>query len=166
MLSVTGTDVRFRNGLETGRFATLTNSGQLSVAANGLLRVINGSMLVQTGAINGAGKVEIDSSGSRLRVSGGTIAAATAVDITGTGVNGSPGARLEFVGAAGATGRIGIAMFEHPVSGDVPPGIVLDVRASALLSASASWSNAGTINLLGANSEFALRTAIAATRRR
>ena len=153
-LSVTGADVRFRNGVETIRSATLANSGQLTVTSGSLLKVINSSTLVQAGTISGGGRVEVDSFGARLRVSGGTIAAGTAVEVVGSGSNGAPGSGVDFVGAEGATGKIGIAMFEHPVSGDVPAGIVLDVRASANLSASASWTNAGTINLLGNNSEM------------
>jgi hypothetical protein len=148
-LSINTAGFRFRRGgVASTRDPKLTNSGTLTVLSGDLLTVQDGGTLEQAagGTINGPGAVDIDQNAT-LRVTGGAIAASGDVNLTGGN------SAIAFVGAAAATGHVDVqgAFVNHPLSGDVPAGYSLSVQ-QATLQASASWTNAGTISLVGGNS--------------
>jgi VCBS repeat-containing protein len=148
----------------------LTNAGTLHVAGGGTLKVSRGATLEQAdgGSIDGSGTVNmnptfdlaqqqcqetIHNGGSSLfRVVSGQSQIGPSVD-----VNLQHCSELEFVSADDATGNVDVAhrfRVDVPVSGNIPAGFSIDIDADQKLSVKGSVTNAGTINLTGAESRL------------
>ena len=133
----------------------LTNAGTINVATGSQLKILNAN-LRQTagGTINGPGPVNVSSEGpfsnfSVIEIAGGAIDAGADVNLTCCGFN-----AVSFIaGSAGATGNIDVQFGQHPITGNVPAGISIDVEGGGRLEAQADYTNAGTITLLGADAE-------------
>ena len=141
---------------------TLTNQGTISVSTGSVLAAIIDAIVVNAGGtptggvINGAGTLNIGA--QRLEI-GENSHISSPLDF-----NISSGTALAFVGpATGATGNIDVTSGTTPLSGNVPSGITIDIDGSApTLRSSTSFTNAGTINLIG-NSALATEDGTAGT---
>ena len=131
----------------------------MTVATGGDLEILN-AILRQAGGgtINGPGPVNMSSEGpfsnfSVLEIAGGTIDPGADVNLTCCGFN-----TVSFVaGSATATGNIDVQAGDHPITGNVPAGISIDVEGGGRLNSQTDYTNAGTITLNGADAE--IRTA-------
>jgi hypothetical protein len=147
-ISVGHPDLQFQARFDSGRLPTLTNTstGTVTVANSGVLTVLNGATLENTGGtIDGAGRLDVLGDNSGLRISGATIATSADVNLTSS-------ADLFFLGSSVANGNIDIGSGGHLLSGNVPAGITLDIDPGSQLRSETSYTNAGTITLLGASS--------------
>ncbi len=134
----------------------LTNAGTVTVASGDQLEILN-AILRQAGGgtINGPGPVNVSSEGpfsnfSVLEIAGGAIAPSADVNLTCCGFN-----AVSFVaGSAGATGNIDVQFAQHPITGDIPAGISIDIESGGRLEAQADYTNAGTITLTGDGAEI------------
>ena len=85
-----------------------------------------------------------------LEIAGGAIDPGADVNLTCCGFN-----AVSFVaGSASATGNIDVQFGQHPITGNVPAGISIDIEGGGRLEAQADYTNAGTITLLGADAEI------------
>ncbi len=83
-----------------------------------------------------------------LEIAGGAISAGADVRMQGTST-------LDFVaGASAATGKISVDNSSQ-VTGNVPSGITIEISANATLRSNASYTNAGTIRLVGGGAKLA-----------
>ena len=116
---------------------------------NAILRQASG------GTINGPGPVNVTSEGpfsnfSVLEIAGGAIAPSADVNLSCCGFN-----AVSFVAGSGnATGNIDVQFGQHPITGNVPAGISIDIEGGGRLEAQADYTNAGTITLTGADAEI------------
>ena len=113
----------------------LTNRATLTVASGGVLETEN-AILRQAGGgtINGPGPVNIHdpesfANMSTLEIAGGAIDPGADVNLLCCGAN----AVSFLTGSAGATGNIDVQFGPHPISGNVPAGISLDIEAGGQL---------------------------------
>ena len=131
--------------------AVHSNQGTINISAGNALRSIF-SNFINTGAITGAGSMNMDQDRFEA-ASGGSIAAATDVNMTNSIFAGAPGStgtgNVDIVGAFGGGGP-------STLEGTVPAGIVLDVEQAVTLRAPAVTTtvNAGRINLNGNGSQL------------
>ena len=134
----------------------LTNRATLTVASGGVLETQNAILRQASGGtINGPGPVNIHDPSSftavsTLEIAGGAIDPGADVNLVCCG----PNAVAFVAGSASATGNIDVQFGPHPVTGNVPAGISLDVEAGGQLNAVADYTNAGTITLLGNDAEI------------
>ena len=85
-----------------------------------------------------------------LEIAGGAIDPGADVNLTCCGFN-----AVSFVaGSAGATGNIDVQFGQHPITGNVPAGVSIDVEGGGRLEAQADYTNAGTITLTGNGAEI------------
>lgn len=152
-ITIADPETSFQQAAED-RNPKLTNTGTLTVAGTGLLRMLDSALELQNGGtINGPGPINLSggafgSAGRRLIVAGGTIAPGANLNLQYSGET------LQFTGGS-PTGRIHL---DKPgnvtLLGNVPAGITIDAEAlpftnGANLISTTSYTNAGTINLIG-----------------
>ena len=157
-ISVAHPDATFQPRGEN-RKPRLTNAATVTVASGGDLETVNAFLRQASGGtINGPGPVNVSSAGpfsnfSVLEIAGGAIAPGADVNLVCCGFN-----TVSFVGgSATATGNIDVQAGDHPIIGNVPAGISLDVESGGRLGSQTDFTNYGTITLLGADAE--IRTA-------
>ena len=133
-----------------------TNRGTVAVAGGGDLEILNAILRQASGGtINGPGPVNVSSAGpfsnfSVLEIGGGAIAPSADVNLTCCGFN-----RVSFIaGSASATGNMDVQFGQHPITGNVPAGISIDIEGGGRLEAQADYTNAGTITLTAADAEI------------
>ena len=152
-LQVAGADAHFAATFEN-RVAQLVNHGTLTALAGGHLLADDRTKLVlgAGSTVHGPGTVEITGGSSVLQVSGGAVAADADVNVIGGVQNLRNGASLAFASAAGSTGTIAIAGHSGGVqllSGDIPAGVRVDVEQNSPVTASAGFTNAGILTVMG-----------------
>ncbi len=154
-ISVAHPDATFAPRGET-RKPRWTNRGTVAVAGGGVLEILNAILRQGSGGtINGPGPVNVTSEGpfsnfSVLEIGGGAIAPSADVNLSCCGFN-----TVSFIaGAASATGNMDVQFGQHPITGNVPAGISIDIEGGGRLEAQADYTNAGTITLNGADAEI------------